>query len=126
MFQFILYYTRAESIAKVNFLQIFAVFLGNTKILHAKLDLSFFIREKWSMTQKPTGINSPFAVTIPTPESLAFWIASCIAKLPTTGPSRFSPFTYAVAVFSQMIVGSLSLIVVFDFRSFTYISAKEK
>ena len=64
----------------------------------------------------------PLAVTHPTPASLAFLMATCMAKLPTTGPSRLRPSTLAVAARSVAITGSESLAVVPERMSFTYIA----
>lgn len=67
--------------------------------------------------------NPPCATTQPMPASLAFLMARFMQKLPTTGPSRFLPFTRAVAAVSLSTTGSPSLAQIPDLMSFTYMSA---
>lgn len=69
--------------------------------------------------------NTPRATTQPMPASLAFLMARSMQKLPTTGPSRFFPFTSAVAALSFSTTGSPSLAQIPDSMSFTYMSARE-
>ncbi|TNN67423.1 hypothetical protein EYF80_022368 [Liparis tanakae] len=52
---------------------------------------------------------SPCATTQPMPASLAFLMASCMQKFPTTGPRRFFPSTSAVPALSFSTTGSPSL-----------------